>query len=421
MSIKRNTLWNLAGSVVPLLIGIVTIPYIYKHIGIERIGVLTIIWALVGYFSIFDFGLGRAITQRIASLSLLQGSSHKKKIARTGVFLTFVIGVLSSLFGFAFIEFVGVSWINSAPQLEHEIRSSLLLTCLAIPATTVTAGLRGILEGEQRFKAINILKLILGLSNFLAPIASIHFFGPRLDLIVGALVAARYIILFAYRFSARHVLGSTAFSFSREESRRLIQFGGWMTLSNIVSPLMVVADRFLIANILGAAVVAYYTIPADFMIRLLVLPAALTISLFPVFSKDISEKNYVNAFKLYRTSMKIIFLVMGVIAICIFIGAEYGIKIWLGKEFSQQSSAVASILALGILLNGMAQVPFAYIQASGDARSTALIHLFEIILYIPTLILLMQVFGIRGAALAWVLRALLDLVLLHITAMKINK
>ena len=68
MSIKKNILWNLLGSVAPMLIGIATIPYIYKHLGIERMGILTIIWALIGYFSIFDFGLSRAITQRIASL-----------------------------------------------------------------------------------------------------------------------------------------------------------------------------------------------------------------------------------------------------------------------------------------------------------------------------------------------------------------
>jgi O-antigen/teichoic acid export membrane protein len=77
---------------------------------------------------------------------------------------------------------------------------------------------------------------------------------------------------------------------SLEKSNQLFQFGGWMTLSNIISPLMVFAYCFLIENVLCAAVVAYYTIPADFMIRLLVLPAAITTTLFPVFSKDISEK-----------------------------------------------------------------------------------------------------------------------------------
>ncbi len=403
-----------------MLVGIAAIPYIYKEIGIERIGVLTIIWALIGYFSIFDFGLGRAITQRIASLSQHQNDGRKKTIATTGVFLTLLIGIAGGLVGFAAIELMGVRWVNSAPQLDHEIRASFLLACLAIPATTATAGLRGILEGDQRFKAINLLKLILGLSNFLGPMAAIALFGPRLDYTVGSLVIARYVILFAHHLCAKHVIGNVTNNLSRKESGQLFQFGGWMTLSNIIGPLMVVADRLLIANFLGAAVVAYYTIPAEFMIRLLILPAAITTTLFPVFSKDLSEKNFTNAFALYKKSMKIILLMMGSVTAIIFFGSEFGIQMWLGSEFAEKSSVVASILAVGILFNSLTQIPHAYIQASGDARSTALIHLFEAALYIPALILLMQLHGIIGAALAWTLRALLDLVLMHIRAMRIK-
>jgi len=403
-----------------MVIGIAAIPYIYHHIGIERIGVLTIIWALIGYFSIFDFGLGRAITQRISSLSSRQTDSQKKIIATTGVFLTLLIGMVGGLVGFAVIELVGVNWINSAPHLETEIHVSFLLACLAVPATTATAGLRGILEGEQRFKAINLLRLILGLSNFLGPAASVAMFGPRLDYMVGSLVVARYIILFAHHLRVRHAVGIAADNLSARESKQLFQFGGWMTLSNIISPLMVVADRFLIANVLGAAVVAYYTIPAEFMIRVLVLPAALTTTLFPVFSKDLSEKNFASALALYKKSMKIIVLMMGTVTASVLIGAKFGISLWLGPEFAEKSSTVTSVLAVGILFNSMAQVPHAYIQASGDARSTALIHVFESTLYIPALLLLMQFHGILGAALAWMLRALLDLVLLHGRAMRLK-
>lgn len=403
-----------------MLIGIAAIPYIYQHIGIERIGVLTIIWALIGYFSIFDFGLGRAITQRIACLASHQTDRQKKTIATTGVSLTLLVGMVGGLIGYAAIELVGVNWINSAPHLEAEIRTSFLIACLAVPATTATAGLRGILEGEQRFKVINLLKLILGLSNFLGPMASIGLFGPRLDYTVGSLVVARYIILFAHHISTRHVISVAADNLSGEESRQLFQFGGWMTLSNFISPLMVVADRFLIANVLGAAVVAYYTIPAEFMIRLLMVPAAITTTLFPIFSKDLSEKNFANALVLYKKSLKTIFLMMGAVAAGVLIGARFGINLWLGPEFADKSSAVASVLAIGILFNSMAQIPHAFIQASGDARSTALIHVAESVLYVPALFLLMHLYGILGAALAWALRALLDLALLHGRAMRIN-
>ena len=421
MSIRKNTLWNLFGSAAPMLIGVAAVPYIYKHIGIERIGILTLIWALIGYFSIFDFGLGRAITQRIASLGSHQTENQKMAAATTGVFLTLLIGIVGGLAGLIAIELGGVSWINSAKNLDQEIYSSFLLASLAIPATTTTAGLRGILEGEQRFKAINLLKLLLGLSNFLGPIAAIALFGPRLDYTVGSLVLARYIILVAHYFTARSIIGGTRDHLSLEESKHLFQFGGWMTLSNIISPLMVVADRFLIANVLGAAVVAFYTIPAEFMIRLLVLPAAITTTLFPVFSKDLANRNYTNTSALYKKSMKIIFLLMGAVATCIVICADFSLGVWLGPEFAEKSTAVASILAVGILFNSMAQIPHAYIQASGDARSTALIHVFESALYVPALFLLMHLYGILGAAIAWILRALLDLILLHARTLIINR
>jgi O-antigen/teichoic acid export membrane protein len=409
------------GSAAPMLVGIATVPYIYNQIGVERIGVLTIIWALIGYFSIFDFGLGRAITQRIASLSSLHTESQIIKTATTGVFTTLVIGVFGGLVGLVTIEITGVGWINSDESIEQEIYSSFFLACLAIPATTGTAGLRGILEGEQRFKAINLLRIALGLSNFLSPIASIALFGPPLDYIVGSLVLSRYIILVAHYLIVKNKIGNIFDKIDIEELKKLIGFGGWMTLSNIISPLMVVADRFLISNVLGAAVVAYYTIPAEFMIRLLVLPAALTTTLFPVFTKDLSEKNHKNSFALYKKSLKIIFLMMGSIVACVFIGADLGFRLWLGPEFAEKSTAVATVLAVGILFNGLAQVPHAYIQASGDARSTALIHIFESVLYLPTLFVLTQLHGILGTAFAWMLRALLDLALLHVRAMRINR
>jgi len=57
--LARNVLWNLLGTGAPLLVAIVVIPVLIEGLGIERFGVLTIAWMVVGYFSLFDLGLGR--------------------------------------------------------------------------------------------------------------------------------------------------------------------------------------------------------------------------------------------------------------------------------------------------------------------------------------------------------------------------
>src|SRR5215470_6216410 len=64
--LAKNTLWNLIGSGAPMLVAVFCIPTLIRGLGKERFGVLTLAWALIGYASLFDLGLGRALTQLVA-------------------------------------------------------------------------------------------------------------------------------------------------------------------------------------------------------------------------------------------------------------------------------------------------------------------------------------------------------------------
>src|SRR3546814_934995 len=69
-------------------------------------------------------------------------------------------------------------------------------------------------------------------------------------------------------------------------------------------------------------------------------------------------------------------------------------------------------MSLGILLNALAFVPFACLQAAGHVRTTAVLHIIECVIYVPLLFIGLYFFGVLGAALVWTLRAGLDLGLL---------
>ncbi|MDQ7839623.1 MAG: oligosaccharide flippase family protein [bacterium] len=70
--LARNTLLNLGGNVAALLVGVVTIPAVVRGLGTERFGLLALAWAVLGYTTIFDLGLGRA-TARFGAEALGQG------------------------------------------------------------------------------------------------------------------------------------------------------------------------------------------------------------------------------------------------------------------------------------------------------------------------------------------------------------
>lgn len=419
MSLRRNTLWNLAGTGLPFLLGVVTIPYLIRNIGVESFGILTLVWALIGYFSLFDFGLGRALTQQIASCRSSGKLAELPSLVKTGLWFTVITGVAGGGIFAALASKLATHWLNISLPLQPSAVSALLIAALGIPFTTVTTGLRGILEAYEDFKVVNYLRMALGAANFGLPALSVMFFGNSLAWMVGSLVFARVFTLFAHAWLVHRKLKRQWVSapFNKQNLYSLLSFGVWMTVSNIISPLMVTADRFVISATLGASVVAYYTVPFEVLIRVLVLPGALTAVLFPrLAALMVTDRK--ESMRLYRKSLGVVAAMLLPLCVAIALGSKWGMNLWLGKEFAQHSWKIVCVMALGLLLNGIAHVPFAAVQAAGNARATAILHMCELALYLPLLFFCMKIFGLIGAPIAWTVRVAVDLVVLLFYAKK---
>jgi len=57
---KKNFFFNLVGMALPIVSSLVTVPIYIHHMGVERYGVLSVVWILLGYLGFLDFGLSRA-------------------------------------------------------------------------------------------------------------------------------------------------------------------------------------------------------------------------------------------------------------------------------------------------------------------------------------------------------------------------
>lgn len=414
MSLRRNSAWNIAGIGLPLIVGLGTIPYLIKSIGIEAFGILTLIWVLIGYFSMFDLGLGRALTQQVAGALASGQHSRLPTIAKTGVAFTAVAGVFGALVLAVAADSVATRWLGVSKGIQEDVVRCLLVAALGIPLATITSGLRGILEAYGDFGAANAYRIVLGAANYCLPVLTVIFVGKSLFAIVGGLVFVRAAVTGAHLYRVNKHLPQRwrRTPSSRGELSKLLSFGSWMTLTNIVSPVLMNADRFFIASILGAAVVSYYTIPFEVLFRMLIVPSAISAAMFPMLAAAMAKSDADAARSLYRKCLLIVSLLMTGICVLAAALSKLALSIWISPEFSEQSWIIASVLSVGILANSIAFVPFAAIQASGDARSTAMLHLCELLLYVPILLGCLHLFGLIGAAVAWTLRVALDMTLL---------
>jgi O-antigen/teichoic acid export membrane protein len=410
--ILRYALWSVLGQGVPLFVALFAIPLLIEGMGTARFGVLTLAWMTIGYFSLFDLGLSRALTKLTAEKLAAGREDELSSLVPTALALMGGLGVLGAGLLLALAPWLAKSALEVPESLWTETKHAFYLLALALPIVISTAGLRGILEAKQRFGGVALINLASGIGNFLVPLATLSYW-PALPPIVASLVLLRFFVWSAYFAACRRAAPYIweRWKIDRYWAIPLARFGGWLTVSNIVGPLMVYFDRFVIAALLSVTAVAYYVTPYDVVTRIGILATSVAAVLFPSFSASFAI-NREQARVTFAKGVKYLFLGLFPIILVAVAFADHALDPWLGPEFAENSATVLRFLAVGVLLNGLAQIPFALIQAAGRPDFTAKLHVIELPFYLLALGWLIMAFGIEGAALAWLIRAGIDAVVL---------
>jgi O-antigen/teichoic acid export membrane protein len=206
----------------------------------------------------------------------------------------------------------------------------------------------------------------------------------------------------------------------RKVAGRLIAFGGWLTVSNIIAPLMGSFDRFLLGALVSVSAVAFYSTPYEMVTKMWLLPTALTGVLFPAFSASFAQDKG-RCELLYQRGVKYIFLSLFPAVLIIVTFAGEGMTLWLGREFSANSYKTLQWLAAGVFINSISHIPATFINGCGRPDITTKLNLLELPLYLAGAWFLASRYGINGMAMAWTLRATVDCLILFMIVRRFLK
>ena len=408
MSISRNAFYNLLGLAVPLAVSLITIPVYLNLIGEARYGVLAIAWLLLGYFGLFDLGLGRATSQRIAALCDSK-ADERAQTFRTALTLNVGIGVVGGFLVWPIATYFFGNVFKVEDGLRPEINAAVPWLILAVPMATLSGVLSGALQGRERFLALNIISVFGTILFQLLPLAAAMLWGASLDVLLPATLFARLLTLFMLleRCKRCGFFGHSA-TFSRAQASQLLRFGGWVTVTSFVGPMMTMLDRFIIGAIAGAKAVTYYSVPFQLAERSTIIPSALTSALFPRFASASRDEEQ----RLANEGLRALVVVMTPLVTTGIIFMEPFLAWWISPAFAQQSARLGQIILLGFWVNGLAIIPYAQLQARGRPDLVAKCHLGETLPYFGLLYIGLKSFGMAGAATVFSMRVFVDFVLL---------
>lgn len=417
--LAHNTLLNFIGQGGPMLVGLITIPFIIRGLGLDRFGLLSLAWVILGYFTIFDLGLGRATTKYVAEALGKGEEDQVPHLVWTTVTIQLILGLLGALILIIITPLLVERVLNIPQGLMREANITFYLLALSIPIILVSSSFSGVLEAKQRFDLLNLIRIPSNASTFLLPLIGLVL-GLKLPGIVVLILSSRLISLFFLMMLDFRVFPKLKrLSASFVLIPHLIKYGGWITVSSIVGPILAYFDRFLIASLLSTAAIAYYTAPYEAVTRLWIIPCSLTLTLFPAFSSLEGIKDQERIGLYFARSIKYALLALGPIVLILFLFAREVLQIWLGEDFAIQSMIVLQILTIGVLINSLAQVPYVLLQGVGRPDIPTKFHLIELPIHVVVAWALISRWGIMGGAAAWTLRVGLDAILLFIATFKV--
>ncbi len=420
--LARNTALNFVGLALPLLVGFLTIPVVVHRLGTDRFGILSIVWVVVGYFGFFDLGLGRATTKFVAEALGKAEYGTVPKFFWTTAFFQGILGAVGAGVLILITPLLVHRVLNIPSLLISESKISFYVMALSFPVVMLSGSFRGVLEAGQRFDLVNFVKIPSSIANYLAPLlgAMIGFGLPGIMIL---LTFFRLIALVAWAVISLRVFPvlKHGVAVHRETIKPMLSLGGWLTVSNLVGPLLVYLDRFFIGSLLTMAALGYYSAPYEIVLRLGVFPQSLLITLFPAFSALEGRRDAEKTRILYGRSVKYLLLSLGTMVVLLVFFARLFLRLWLGDAFASNSTLVFQILAVGFLANALANIPLSYLQAIGRADITAKFHLAEVVFYIPLVWIFVRQWGINGAAAAWAIRVAVDMILLFWGGWKIGR
>jgi len=407
--LAKNVLLNILFQFFLALISICVIPILVNKVGDEKFSIILLSWTIIGYFNSFDLGIGRAVSHYVSKYLAIN-----KKFEIYGLLWSALL--ISLLWGLTIIVGIVIfsrDMVNLIFKLSissyDEVNNVLKLIAFGSVFVLMQSVLRSYLMSFQKFNYINLIQSFAALLQWLGSLITAYL-GFDVLVIVAITVIIRILTTFVFFISVKAV-SRDIFKYifvTRETLKKLIEFGIWVGISQMIGFILIYADRFFISSMISTRMSTYFVVPSEITTRILYLiPGSFALVLFPALTERATlDVNQTHIF--YNRLLKYLYVIMYPLSLTLFFGASEILNLWVGDDFVIYSASVLKILSIGLFINSIAQIPLTAIQSLGRPDITTKFQIIEFPIYIVLCILLIPKFGINGAAIAGLIRVLIE-------------
>ena len=399
---KLQIIKNVSSSWISLatnvLVGLFLSPFILHRLGDAAFGIWVLIFAITGYYGLFDLGIRSSIVRYISKAKATGDFQYAGRIISTSLFAYSCIGMAAMLI--TFVISAEIDRFFTIPAEFHSTARWLLLMVGASVSLGFPLGVSGgVLEGLQEFSLMNWTDIAAGLLRAvlivvalergygLLTVALITVALPLLTSLIRTGLAAR---LLPVSLSSKHVTKATF--------REIVGYSSASLIMLVSARLRFKTDSVIIGAYISAAAITYFNIGSRIVDYAGEIVDRFAQLLVPMSSHSDALGDIGRLRKIFAVGNRVCALIIFPICALLVILGKSIIEAWVGLKYVEASYPVLLILLLSTTLMLAQAASGRVLMGMGRHQTWAIVTLIEGLVNVVLSIALVRPYGIIGDA-----------------------
>jgi len=397
-----RALWGLASWALPLAVVFAVTPALLRALGPERFGMLMIVLVTPLLASQFEFGITSSGVRRMAAML----ATGKVDAGGTLFTLAIVLGAIGFVIGAA--VWVAAAplgqWLGFAQVLGEGSAIVLVRWCAAWAALTMGLALPGLLaRSAQALALITAVQTCGAIILWLGALLLARSNRPLSDIVALGIVLSVISTVAVIFAASRHVDWRGPLKFDSAVLIPDLRFSAGMFASQIAGALVYQCDRLLVSAVSSPATAGAYALCTNLANKTLSAVVALSAFAYPHAAGLHAQGDAARLAGLLQALDRAVIVIVAPLLLPGLLLAGPFLSLWLGGYGTAELATVFRILWCGFAINAFSVPVGTVLAAHGIAGLAARFAWLTALIVMSGILLLVPLWGARGAALAMLL------------------
>jgi O-antigen/teichoic acid export membrane protein len=400
-NIAINILLSFIFRTVSIICNLIIVPVTLKYLDTYKYGVWLILLSIIGWFNVFDLGLGNGLRNKLAeTLALKQYEKSKIFVSTTYAYLLIIFAVFFILF--LAINFF-VNWnniLNSSLIDEKEIDLLVFIVFFTFLIRFVLQIVNIIGMALQKSFIPDLINAIINVLTLLTVII-INFFSYSSLIIYGisiSIIPIIVLLFFNLFFFKKYIFLKPSFkSINMKEGKDLMKVGIKFFVIQLSALILFSSQNIVITQYLGPENVTKYNIVYKYFSIIIMLNSIIISPFWSGFTDAFVLRDY-DWIKRIMKKVNQYSLLLSFCVLLMIIFSDLIYKIWLNQDLG--ISFISSLFMGLYTIITIIQTPFvSFINGTGKIKVQLIYGIILAIINIPLLIFFINLdsFNITGA------------------------